>query len=400
MIVHPSMVRCTQSGSFSAASCPTMIITQYSTGIRPKNNLSKSTRQHMATITTKNFFSDITIPETVLMSSLEQHLFQLTLGNSVVQAIYVAAKLDIASLLESGPKNCDDLAKMTETFSDPLYRVLRFLTRFGIFQEIDSRCFALTPLAEILQDRQLNSFRKYILFRGAESYAAVGDLMHTLITGENAFKKIYGMNRPDYLKQNPDRSKLFSEGMSMGNELEDRALVVVYDFSYIKTLANLGGVDRTHVVEILKHYPNMKGIFLEESHNIETTRNRFAQAGLLDRCELVSNVSIESVIARTDACLINSIHRLSDQDATTLMRTCRKAMPQEGCLLIIEKIVSDQLPWFFLENDLTMLVSTSNGKLRTLNEFSAILVAAGFRPTRFVPVDAAIGLIEAKPESV
>lgn len=339
------------------------------------------------------------MPDILLADPLERRLFDLTLGNSVVQAIHAAALLDIAGLLQAGPRDCDDLAEATATRPDALYRVLRFLARLEIFAETAPRRFALTPLAELLLDDHPGLLRKYILFRGAEAYAAVGELMHSLKTGESAFRKLYGVDRPEYLRQHPERASLFSEGMSAGSEWLDKALVVAYDFSPIQTLVHIGGVDRTHVIAILRHCPAMRGIFLEQAHAIAATRKRFAEAGILERCELVADGVPETFLPEADACLVSAIHRRSDADAGALLRQCHKAMRADARLLIIEKFVTDRMPWTVLENDLTMLVSTGSGRLRTPDEFAALLVAGGFRPTRFVPLDAAIGLLEARPEA-
>jgi thioester reductase-like protein len=344
-------------------------------------------------------FSVAEVPDTVLMPPLEQRLYQLTLGNSVVQAIHAAAELNIAGLLVDGPRYCDDLAQVTGTQPGPLYRVLRFLARFEIFAETAPGCFGLTPMAEILQDEHPHSLRKYILFRGAEAYAAVGKLLHSLKTGESAFKKIHGVDRAEYLKQHPERARLFSQGMSAGSEWQDQALTAAYDFSTIERLVNLGGVDRTHVVAILQNHPGMKGRFLEQAHSIETTRRRLAAAGVLERCELVTEGSVESVLVGADACLISAIHRLRDEEAIALIRRCRGALKADGRLLIIEKFVTAKMPWTVLENDLTILVSTGSGRLRTPDEFAALLAAGGFTPTRWVPIDAAIGLVEARTET-
>jgi hypothetical protein len=49
----------------------------------------------------------------------------MTNAFQVSQAIYVAATLGIADLLEDGPKSADELAKTTGTHAPTLYRLLR-----------------------------------------------------------------------------------------------------------------------------------------------------------------------------------------------------------------------------------------------------------------------------------
>src|ERR671920_15453 len=88
-------------------------------------------------------------------------LLQMTNAFQVSQAIYVAATLGIADLLEDGPKSVDELAETTGTHVPTLYRLLRALASVGIFTETDSR-FGLTPLAEYLRTDTPGSLRAFV----------------------------------------------------------------------------------------------------------------------------------------------------------------------------------------------------------------------------------------------
>jgi hypothetical protein len=339
-------------------------------------------------------------PETLLASPLERRLFDLTLGNSIVQALYVAAELDIAARLADGPQDCQALAEGLGVHAEGLYRVLRFLARLDILAEVQPRRFALTLLAEPLRDEHPRSLRKYIQFRGKEAYATVGELLHCLKTGESGFRKCHGVDRPEYLRSHPQRAQLFSVGMSAGTEDVDQKLTEAYDFAPIRTLAHLGGLDRTHVLAILRAYPGMHCVFLEQPHAVEPARQRLAEAGVLERCRLVVDAGLEALLAGADACMVGTLHRSGDDEAVSLLRRCRDAMRADARLLLIEKFVNDKMPWTVLENDLTMLVSTGAqaGRLRAPDEFLVLLERAGLRMGRFVALDAAYGLLEAWPE--
>ena len=77
-----------------------------------------------------------------------EQLDRMITGYWVSQAIYAAAKFDIADHLAGGPKSVEELAAATETNPDALYRLLRALASVGIFAEGESRQFSLTPLAK------------------------------------------------------------------------------------------------------------------------------------------------------------------------------------------------------------------------------------------------------------
>lgn len=337
-------------------------------------------------------------PETLFAEPLERRLFDLTLGNSVVQALYVVAELDIAGQLANGPQEYHALAASLEIHADGLYRVLRFLARLEIFVEVETGHFALTPLAEPLRANHPHSLREYLLFRGAEAYNAVGALLHCLKTGESGFRKCYGVDRPEYLRRHPHRAQLFSSGMSVGTEMVDEKLVTAYDFSAIQTLVYLGGLDRTHILAILQHYPALRCIFWDQAPALENIRQRLSAAGVAERCELRANTGAE--LPSADAYLASTMHRYNDDQASAILRRCRAVMRNGARLLMIEKVVNPHMPWSVLENDLTMLVSTGvgTGRLRSLEEFVAVLTRAGLRLERCIALDAAFALLEAIPD--
>ena len=72
-------------------------------------------------------------------------------GFQLTQLLYVATKLNIADHLANGPQAVTQLATVTESHADSLYRVLRALAGFGVFAEDEGRRFRLTPAAELLR---------------------------------------------------------------------------------------------------------------------------------------------------------------------------------------------------------------------------------------------------------
>src|ERR1051326_6878702 len=80
-------------------------------------------------------------------------LAQMLVGNQVQQAIYVAAKLGIADLFKSGPKDISELARAAGAHQDSLYRLLRALTGFGGFSELEPGWFSLSPAGDLLEPR-------------------------------------------------------------------------------------------------------------------------------------------------------------------------------------------------------------------------------------------------------
>ena len=74
-------------------------------------------------------------------------LMQMIHGFVLSQVVNVAAKLGVADHLADGPKTSHALAQDIAADPDALYRLLRACAGFGLFSEVESRTFALTPLA-------------------------------------------------------------------------------------------------------------------------------------------------------------------------------------------------------------------------------------------------------------
>src|ERR1700710_2071392 len=90
-------------------------------------------------------------------------LMQMIFGFITTQAISVAARLNLADLLNNGAKSINELAQATGTQPRPLYRILRALASVGIFAEDDMGRFKLTPLAEPLRSNTPDSLRDFSL---------------------------------------------------------------------------------------------------------------------------------------------------------------------------------------------------------------------------------------------
>ncbi len=72
----------------------------------------------------------------------------LLYGSWVAQAVFAAARLDLADLVADGVGDIEELAARTETNPVALYRLMRALASAEMFQEDSPRHFVSTPLAD------------------------------------------------------------------------------------------------------------------------------------------------------------------------------------------------------------------------------------------------------------
>ena len=321
-------------------------------------------------------------------------LARMMSGYAVSQLIYVAAKLGIPELLKDGPLSIDKLAAPTGTHQQSLLRVMRGLAAAGLFNESSGQTFELTPLGQFLRTDVPDSLAPMALFTH-DSYAAWGDLLHAVQTGEPAFNHVFGMDRYQYLEQHPDAAVRFNAAMALLSSQLRRAVVATYDFSPFKTAVDVGGGQGGLLIEMLRANPALRGILFDTA----AVAQAVTEAGLPERCEVVAGNFFESVPRGGDVYLLSHvIHNWDDDDSTRVLANCHKAMAHDGTLLIIEMIMPDGSGPYFANyplamTDLQMFVMTG-GRERTEAEFRALLNAAGFELKRVIRTPALESIIE------
>jgi hypothetical protein len=242
--------------------------------------------------------------------NLPDQLARLANGYWYTQTIYVAAKLGLAELLKDGPRSAQELAEATGTNPRALYRLLRALASLGTFAEEQGR-FVLTPLAECLLDP---SMKAMVTMRGEMQYRAWGELLSSVQSGKPAFDKVYGKPIFDYLSEHPETGKLFDQAMTGVHGRETEAMLEAYDFSGIRTLADIGGGNGSVVTALLRRYPAMQGVLFDLPGVVERARANIEAAGLEGRCQRVAGNFFEAVPPGADAYLMRHIIHDWDDD--------------------------------------------------------------------------------------
>jgi hypothetical protein len=325
-------------------------------------------------------------------------LLQMMTGYWVSQALYVTAKLGIADLLADGPRRTEDLAAATHTHVFSLHRVLRALASVGVFTEATPDSFALTPLAALLRTGTPDSMRALAITYNEEQYRAWGDLLHSVRTGEPAFDHQFGMPIFAYFAAHPEADRVFNEAMTGWTTQLAGAVVDAYDFSAFTTVVDVGGSYGTLLAAILRCNPGLQGILFDQPHVAAAAEEHVAAAGLSDRCAVVGGDFFREVPGGGDAYVLAQIlHDWDDERCVTILSQCRRVIPNDGKLLVVELVLpSGEEPFFGKWLDLHMLVM-AGGRERTAAEYDALFRAAGYQLARVLPTPPGPSIVEAIP---
>ena len=324
-------------------------------------------------------------------------MMQMLSGYVVSQAIYVVAKLGIADHLKDGPKSSDELAKIVGADARSLYRVLRSVSSLGVFAETSEKNFALTPLAELLRTDVPGSLHAMAVWMNEPFHWRVyEEMLHSVKTGELAFKHVLGMEPFPYFVQNPDVAKIFDNAMTSFSLLTAPAVTAAYDFSSIKKIVDVAGGHGLLLSTILKANPHLKGVLFDMPTVIEGAGRLMEEAGVADRCERVAGDFFKEVPAGGDAYIMKHIiHDWDDERSLVILRNCHRAMVAGGKLLLVEIVIPPgNEPSFGKVMDIEMML-LPGGMERTEAEYRELFAAAGFRLTRIVPTESPVSVIEA-----
>lgn len=325
----------------------------------------------------------------------ENRLLAMMLGVAGTQLIGLAAQLDIADLLNDGPRSIGALAEATGTREPALLQTMRALAALGIFAEPRPDHFAVTPLGELLRTGVPNSLRGYaIMLASGMMLRGWANLSHALRTSEGALDDALGMETYAYLQQNAAEAAVFDAAMSSVSGQESTALRDAYDFSRFRTLVDVGGSRGLVLAGLLDAHPTLHGVLFDLPKVVEGARALLGEHVTGGRCRIEGGDFCADVPHGGDAYLLKRVLVvLDDERSGQVLRNCRKAVSPDGRLLVAEPDPSTLYGRLY---DVFMLMAHGT-RLRSEAEMGALLANSGFKLVRAIGTRSALRLFEGEP---
>ena len=325
-------------------------------------------------------------------------LKQFVDGFQVSDAVAVAARLDVASLLRDGPRSAESLAAELGVNASALYRLLRALSSVGVFAESPARTFELNDVSTLLLPDVPGSLRAWSIASSRpyvrEAWSRLEDAVRS---GENAFALLHaGTSVWEWRAADAEESALFDAAMSGLSSAEAAALASAFNFGQFETVVDVGGGDGTLLDAILAAHPGVRGILFDQPHIIEAAEK--AGTGARSRRSAVGGSFFEAVPAGCDAYVLSHIlHDWGDSDCLRILAAIRAAAKADSRLLVAELVVGppneDAVSKLM---DLHML-AVPGGQERTEDEWRELLAAGGFSVSAVHRTASRSRLIEAMP---
>jgi len=328
-------------------------------------------------------------------------LLDLIQSHRITAVIYVAAQLGIADRLSDGPKSLDDLADATGANRVALARLLTALRTIGICVPGGGDQYALTETGATLAGDAQSSCKAWAIFEGQMLSKSWNGLLETVMSGKTA-ARLQGLdNSFDLMARVPENVRIFNAAMTGLTRLVTADVLAAYDFSRISHLLDVGGGSGELIGAILGCYPQMRGTVFDLARCADTATAHLAQLGLADRAAFLAGDFFASVPAIADGVILKSvIHDWDAERSCVILQNCRQALPGNGSLLLVERIMPDipdtnELHRSHAMSDLNMLRGPG-GRERTEAQYRDLLGKTGFHVTS-VTAAGRFAVIEASP---
>jgi hypothetical protein len=316
------------------------------------------------------------------------------------QTLYVAAKLGVADRLEEGWRSAAELARELKVKEDALYRALRLLASQGIFEENNARSFRNTDISNFLRTGVPGSMRSLFIYWGSDfTYPCFGQIMHSMETGEPSRTFLSGTDGFEHLRRDPELARIFDDAMTNMSQLVGPAIAAAYDFSAWESLMDVGGGNGILLSHILRAHPGLRGVLADQDQVLDRAREHgYLNGDLQTRSTMEPCNFFEHVPPGCRAYLMKSvIHDWDDEQSRIILANCRKAIPNDGALLLAEwDLGGENIPSNGKFIDIAMLVLTG-GRERSVDEYRDLLASTGFRLNKVFPTAAQFAVIEAFP---
>lgn len=310
---------------------------------------------------------------------------------AVSQALYVMVKLGIADQLGDGQQSAVELAQAVNAHPRNLERLLKYLVSQGVLTE-NAGLFGLSEVGQCLRKEAPFGLADGVRLMGqAPWWQAWGSLDVAVETGAIPFDQVHGQPLFELMADQPGYRAMFQEWMTTLTRSQIGPLLAAYDFSGIRTLADIGGGRGLLLKAVLQAYPALQGLLFD----LPEVLAQAEVAEVAERLSLVSGNMFESVPG-ADVYLIKTVlHDWPDDKVVTILRNIRQAMQPHSRLLICENLYpSGNEPHPTRFYDLHMMVILG-GAERSEAQFRDLLAQADLKLERVISTAGPLSILEA-----
>lgn len=309
-------------------------------------------------------------------------VYDLVQSHRITAVIYAAVKLDLAEAIGGEAKSVAELARLVFADKSALRRLLVALTTLGLCTQAAGDRFGITDLGRQLDQTADPSFKDWVLFESEMLAQSWSGLVDSIRSGKSA-AELRGEEDDRYAATGnaPEWTRRFNAAMvSLTRSLVPK-IVAANDFTAARAIMDVGGGTGELISGVLQRNAHLEGVAFDLARCEADARAHFVQVGLAGRCRFVAGSFFEAIPGGADTILMKSIlHNWKDDRCEIILRNCRDALPIDGTLIVIERI----MPELATAQDAGSAMSDLNmlrgpgGRERTEAEYRTLVARAGF----------------------
>jgi demethylspheroidene O-methyltransferase len=317
-----------------------------------------------------------------------QSLFDLCAGFVYSQILFACVQLRLFEILAERPHTALELSRRLSLPQKAATRLLNAAASLGLSERRSRDRYGLGALgAALLGNPSIATLVKH----HACLYNDLRDPVSLLrgkspATALSEFWPYATTERPQGLEAH--QVARYSALMSASQSLIADDVLDSWPFDRHRRLLDVGGGEGAFLIAAAARAPSLQLALYDLPAVADLARIRITAAGVADRTAVAGgNFFDQDLPAGADIItLIRVLHDHDDADAGVLLRNVRRALPDDGVLLIAEPmpglantdIIGDAYFGFYL-------LAMGSGRARSTQELSGLLLGAGFDAGRMVP---------------
>ena len=331
-----------------------------------------------------------------------RELFDLCAGFVYSQVLLACVRLKLFDLLHDSPLDARTLSLKLGLAPEATARLLAAAESLRLIEQRSDGRYGLGVLGAALVG---NPGVVAMIEHHSLLYADLGDPV-ALLRGERDSTQLgrywaYAGNR-DAAALAADEVADYSDLMAASQPLVTREILAAYPLHRHRRLLDVGGGDGSFVCAVAAEVPTLELQLFDLPAVAERAVSRFAQAGLAQRARAFGgDFRTDPLPAGADLItLVRVLFDHPDETVLALLRAVRRAMPENGTLLIAEPMAGTSgaepmgAAYFGF-----YLMAMGKGRSRSPADFERLLSAAGFTGMRVIPTPSPLqtGLLVARP---
>ena len=305
------------------------------------------------------------------------------------QTIRAAVELGVFEVL---PASAQHIERSLELANSVGLRLMRALTELGLVRPDAKGVYHATDKGSLLQRSHPHSLADAASLWGGETYAAWADAGYSIRTGNSAFRKLYGQNLFELLKDRPEQLQSSHRAFASYARHDYQDLAVACDFGTHNHILDAGGGTGELAFALLRANPKLTATVMDLPEVVHLAK---PPDDIKSRCRFVPGDLFNEWPVRSDAVVLARVlHDWPDEDAERILSRAREAMPTDGTLYVVEMVLDGTTGAGGLL-DLNMLI-VAGGAERTEEQFRQLLAKTGFELTETLPTRSVSSVIRAR----